>query len=79
MEKSGFFEPENNFTGKSSFELLNFFHGYGFKDKDGNDLVACKDFVRLIEQFCTHCERIESASPAIMILSEKALMSGRLS
>ncbi|WP_334468214.1 hypothetical protein [Arsenophonus sp. PmNCSU2021_1] len=69
---NGFIESPNDFSAKSAVDLLSFFHGYGFKDKDGNELVACKDFIHLIELFCTK-ESSKSLSPAENLLAHKRL------
>lgn len=55
MEKllvNGFVEAENDFSQCSAAQLVRHFHQYGFKDAEGRDLVACRDFAALINQFC---------------------------
>ncbi|ELY5939608.1 hypothetical protein SNN83_002706 [Cronobacter malonaticus] len=70
MEKllvKGFVESENDFSQCSAAKLMRHFHQYGFKDAEGRDLVTCKDFAALINQFCS-AERKAPVSAAEHVL-----------
>ncbi|MDE9474182.1 hypothetical protein KKJ09_21055 [Xenorhabdus bovienii] len=50
LKKTGFVEPKNNFSQKTAYEILAFFHDYDFRDKEGRELIACRDFIELVNQ-----------------------------
>ncbi|EKN6260116.1 TPA: hypothetical protein ACPZOD_001961 [Yersinia enterocolitica] len=71
LNKSGFVENSTNFKHFSKHEVLELFHSYGFKDADGNELVACSDFLNLVNQVISFKAQIPT--PAERIIAESAI------
>ena len=78
LKMKGFTIAENDFSKCRQGELLRHFHQYGFKDKEGRDLVASEDFVSLVTQFCS-AQRQPVTSAAERVLYEHVTCSPLIS
>ncbi|MBG6243208.1 MAG: hypothetical protein EKE20_15975 [Candidatus Symbiopectobacterium sp. Dall1.0] len=69
LKPNGFVGTVNNFSGYADYEVLDFFHHYKFRDDNGHELVACKDFIALVNQACSK-QGVSDLTPAELVIKE---------